>query len=70
VLGRWFSPDIPFSSTNKTEYNWNIVEIAVKYHKPKPKPKPYKRQELLTFREYMSSSTTRYVGEVRIGHRF
>jgi hypothetical protein len=37
VAGRWFSPDTPVSSTNKTDhqrtYNWNIVESGVKHHK-------------------------------------
>jgi hypothetical protein len=27
---RWFSPDLPVSTTHKTEYNWNIVESGVK----------------------------------------
>ena len=37
ATGRWFSPDIPVSPTNKTdhhEYSWNIVESGVKHHKP------------------------------------
>jgi sRNA-binding regulator protein Hfq len=29
---RWFSPDLPVSTTHKTEYNWNIVESGVKQH--------------------------------------
>jgi hypothetical protein len=36
ATGRWFSPDIPVSSTNKTDRhdnNWNIVESGVKHYK-------------------------------------
>jgi len=39
AVGRWFSPDPPVSSTNKTDhhrYNWNIVESGIKHHKTKP----------------------------------
>ena len=38
AAGRWFSPSIPVSSTNKTDLHditkWNIVESDVKHHKP------------------------------------
>ena len=36
ATGRWFSPCIPVSSTNKTNchhINWNTVESGVKHHK-------------------------------------
>ena len=37
--GRWFSSGTPVSSTNETDksqYNWNIVEGGVQHPKPKP----------------------------------
>ena len=38
AIGRWYSPGIPVSVTNKTDhwYNWNIVENGVEHYKPKP----------------------------------
>ena len=39
VIGRWFSPGAPVSSTNKTDrhdFNWNIVESGVKHHNSTP----------------------------------
>jgi hypothetical protein len=42
ATGRWFSPDTPVSSTNKTGrhyiYKWNIVGSAVKHHTPTIQP--------------------------------
>ena len=42
ATGRWFSPDTPVSSTNKTGrhyiYKWNIVGSGVKHHTPTIQP--------------------------------
>ena len=32
ATGRWFSPDLPVSSTNKTDRHGNLVESSVKHH--------------------------------------
>jgi hypothetical protein len=39
AAGRWFSPDTPVSSTNKTDchdISWNIVESGIKHQNPNP----------------------------------
>jgi hypothetical protein len=47
--GRWFSPGIPVSSTNKTHHhdinNWNIVENGFKHHNTLASPQRWKRRK-------------------------